>query len=421
MHPNPRRIIPVVVLLAALGGGLWWLFVGRVQAQSDALIASGTVEAVEIAIAPELAGRVTDVLVAEGDRAAAGQVLVRLDDALLQAQLKQAEAALAAAQAQRSAAQANYDLLKAGAHADQVVAAEEAVRAAEANRSAAEAQLAQLRAGARAADIAAAEAAVAQAAAQLKTAQDAHDQTLKCVTVTLPGGAREEVCPGLGTREEQARAALEAAREAHAAAQKRLDQLKAGATKNELDAARARVEAAQAQRDAAQAQLDLLKSGARAEQIVAAKAQVDAAQAQVDAASAALGVLGVQIGKLTLSAPADGVILTQAIEPGEVALPGAALLTLGQLDSLTVTVFIPEDRYGEIGLGQSVTLTTDSFPGETFTARVTRVADKAEFTPRNVQTAEGRRTTVFAVKLSVQNRDARLKPGMPVDVTFNER
>jgi multidrug resistance efflux pump len=415
MHPNPRRIVPVIVLLAVLGGGLWWLFIGRVEAQPTGLKASGTVEVVTIAVAPELAGRVADVLVAEGDRVSAGQALIRLDDTLLQTQLKQAEAGLAAAQAQRAAAQANYDLLKSGAQPDQIGAAEQAVKAAEAAVAGAQAQLAQMQAGARAGDIASAQAAIAAAAAQQKIAQDTYDKTLTCVTI----GTRE-VCPGLGTREEQARAALNAANEAYTAAQKRLDQLRAGATKTELDVARSRVTSAQAQRDMAQAQLDLLKAGARPEQLSAAQAQANAAQAQVDAAAAALNVLKVQISKLTLSAPADGVILTRAIEPGEMALPGATLLTLGRIDDLTITVFIPEDRYGRISLGQAVTIRADSFPGETFTAHVTRIAGQGEFTPRNVQTAEGRATTVFAVRLSIKNVDGKLKPGMPVDVEFNE-
>ncbi len=411
MHER-ARFIPVVLIVVVLALGVWW-WTNRVATADGPLIASGTIEATEIAVAPELAGRVTEVFVAEGDRVMAGQELIRLDDTLLQRQLKQAEAALAAAQAQHAAAQANYALLQAGAHADQIAAAAEAVHVAEANVSAAEAQLAQLQAGARSADVAAAEAAVAAAAAQLKVAQDTYDWTLTCVTI---GG--QEICPGLGTREEQARAALNAANEAHEAAKKRLDQLEAGATKSELDAARARVEAAKAQRDMAQAQLDLLEAGARDEQLAAAQAQVDAAQAQVDAATASLEVLKAQIDRLTLTAPADGVILTRAIEPGEVALPGALLLVVADTSDLRLTIYIPESRYGEIRLGQAAQVTVDSFPGETFAARVARIADRAEFTPRNVQTAEGRATTVFAVRLTVTNDDGKLKPGMPADVAF---
>jgi HlyD family secretion protein len=423
------RFIPIVLISVVAVLGVYW-FTQRAAAQDQGLKASGTIEATDITLAPELGGRVVEVLAAEGDLVQADQPIVRLDDALLQAQLKQVEASIKAAQAQQraaqaqqQAAQANYDLLKSGPLGDQIAAAEQAVKTAEANVSALEAQLAQLKAGARGGDIAAVEAAVAQAAAQLKVATDLHDKTMQCVTV--PG--RGEVCPGLGEREEQARAAQNAAQEAYDAAVARLNQIKSGATQNEINAAQARVEAAQAQRAQAQAQLDLLKSGTRAEQLAAAQAQIDAAKAQVEgaeaqieAAKAQAGVLQTQIDKLTLRAPLAGVVLRRAIEPGEMALPGASLLTIGDTDHLYLTVYIPENRYGEIKLGQTAQVNVDSFPGQAFTAQVTRIADRAEFTPRNVQTAEGRATTVFAVKLAVENADGKLKPGMPADVVFNE-
>jgi len=71
-------------------------------------------------------------------------------------------------------------------------------------------------------------------------------------------------------------------------------------------------------------------------------------------------------------------------------------------------------------LNQRATVTVDSFPGQEFEARVVYIADEAEFTPRNVQTAEGRRSTVFAVRLSIADPTGLLKPGMPADVVFEE-
>ncbi len=79
---------------------------------------------------------------------------------------------------------------------------------------------------------------------------------------------------------------------------------------------------------------------------------------------------------------------------------------------------VPEDRYGEIHIGQEATVTVDSFPGQTFKATVTKIADQAEFTPRNVQTVEGRSATVYAVKLKVNDPEGKLKLGMPADVVF---
>ncbi len=125
------------------------------------------------------------------------------------------------------------------------------------------------------------------------------------------------------------------------------------------------------------------------------------------------------MGKLVITAPVDGVVLARNIEPGEVVLSGATAFTLGQLEHLTITVYILENRYGEVKLGDQARVSVDSFPDQTFDATVMRIADQAEFTPRNVQTAEGRQTTVFAVELSVQNPAGLLKPGMPADVTFS--
>jgi len=420
MHLKFRYILLAVIVFAVIGGGLW-LFSSRAQAATPPTLAvSGTIEAVQINVAAETGGRVTDVLAKEGDRVIAGQTLIRLDDTVLQAQIEQAQTTLAAAQAQREAAQASYDLLKAGAQSDQIAAAQQQVQVAAAQVAGAEAQLGEVKTSVRSADVAAAEAAVAQAAAQLKVARDNHDQTMKCYDYTRPGGSKDSVCPLLGTQEEQARAALNAAQQAYDAAQAQLKQVKAGATVHQVDAAQAQVTAAQAQQGMAQAQLDQLKAGARPEQIRAAQAAIDATQAQITAAQANVKMLQLQQSKLTLTAPASGAILVRTIQPGEVALPGTALLTIGQLDSLSIVVYVPEDQYGHIRLGQSAQVKVDSFPGEIFTATVTTISDQAEFTPRTAQTSEERATTVYAVKLAIDNAAGKLKPGMPADVTWQE-
>jgi len=118
--------------------------------------------------------------------------------------------------------------------------------------------------------------------------------------------------------------------------------------------------------------------------------------------------------------PIDGVVLYRSVEPGEFAAPGAPLITVADLDHLTVTVYVPEDRYGRIALGAIYPITVDSFPGEVFTGTVRHIADHAEFTPRNVQTTDSRKTTVFAVKLDLASGAGKLKPGMPADVNFGD-
>ncbi len=111
-------------------------------------------------------------------------------------------------------------------------------------------------------------------------------------------------------------------------------------------------------------------------------------------------------------------VLSSSAEPGEFSTPGATLLVLGRDDDKTITVYIPEDRYGLLSIGQPAVVSVDSFPGASFDATVVNIADQAEFTPRNVQTVEGRKNTVFAIKLKVDDPQDKLKSGMPADVTF---
>jgi HlyD family secretion protein len=206
---------------------------------------------------------------------------------------------------------------------------------------------------------------------------------------------------------------LDAAQALADAAEANYTNLANGARPEQRTAAQSQLAAAQAQFEAAE--INRSTAEIRAE---AAAAQAGAASAQVILAQAAVEVVDVQIAKLTLTAPINGVVLARSIEPGELAVPGAPLLVLADLTRLTITVYLPEDRYGEVFLGDEASVSVDSFPGQRFTATVTRIADRAEFTPRNVQTAEGRRTTVFAIELTISNTEVKLKPGMPADVKF---
>lgn len=129
------------------------------------------------------------------------------------------------------------------------------------------------------------------------------------------------------------------------------------------------------------------------------------------------GVSGGFSGRIR--APIDGVVLLRAAEPGEITSAGGSLLVVANLDKMTLTVYVPEDQYGKIYLGQEYPITVDSFPNRVFMGKVTHISDKAEFTPRNVRTVQGRKNTVYAVRLTIPNPDHALKPGMPADVTLN--
>jgi HlyD family secretion protein len=163
----------------------------------------------------------------------------------------------------------------------------------------------------------------------------------------------------------------------------------------------------------AEAKLASVKAGPMPEDVAVA-------QVQVQQAETALALVKVPLGKLTLTAPRAGMITERAINPGELATPGATLMNLGDLNRVTLTVYVPETQYGRVKPGQVARVHVDAFPDRTFEGTVTYISPEAEFTPKNVQTAEERVNLVFAVKITLENQvgangQHMLKPGMPAD------
>jgi multidrug resistance efflux pump len=148
------------------------------------------------------------------------------------------------------------------------------------------------------------------------------------------------------------------------------------------------------------------------------------AQARVLEAEIALALVEVQLAKQTLTAPRNGLISQKLVDSGELAAPGAVLLELSDIDTVDLTVYIPETQIGRVKIGQQARVYVDAYNSEVFEGTVSFIAHEAEFTPRNVQTQEERVNLVFAVKISLDNADHRLKPGMPADAeilsTFSE-
>ncbi len=440
---NMKKIIPAVFLVGLIVAAL--VYLKSVSTGNQGLTASGSIEAPEISLAAEIGGLVAEVNVQEGDMVAAGQVLVRFDDALLQSQLLQAEAAL-------EQAQANYDLLVSGGPEAQRKAA---IAGAQLQLTVAQQALDDLLENA---DLAAAQAeqAVANARDLVRDAQErvdnlyvgspqvdidqaeanlilARDQLDKAEENFEPYRNKPETNLTRATYQSR----LAQAQKNYDNAARYLNNLEGEA--NDIDLAQALADLdyaqnfldlatkdyddrkdgpdpdalaqAQAKLENAQAQLELAQADPSPEEVAVAAAQVEAAEAAVQGVQ-------VQLDKLTLTAPVAGTVLFRSVDPGEVAQPSTPLITLAQLDALTITVYVQEDRYGEVSIGTQALVEVDSFPGVEFDAEVVRIADQAEFTPRNVQTQEGRRATVYAVKLNVENVDGRLKPGMPADVTF---
>ena len=443
---HKRPIIPVIILLvlAILVGGYFGIrtFLNK---GGNALTASGTIEAIEVTISPEIGGKVAEVSIEEGNAVKTGDPLFRLDGTLLQAQravavasLDLARATTTIANAGLATAQANYNLTLNAARlefvsirtsdwsamnpvgytlpggyfspSEEISAAQEEVGAARSALDTKQSILNNLQADPANIDFVATEMrlSIARSASIV-----AHDVLM-----------RAETANNTNLRDE-AQSAYDSAKTELEDAQAAYDNLKDTVGAKDIISARAGLSIAQERLESAQDRLLSLQTGENSPKVAAAQATLHQAQTSADQsalavtqAEASLALIDKQIAMLTVTSPADGTILTRSIQPGEIVSPSAAAMTLGRLDNLSITVYVPEDRYGELSLGEFATVTVDSFPGETFTANVSHISEQAEFTPRNVQTTEGRTSTVFAVKLQVQDPGGKLKPGMPADVTF---
>jgi HlyD family secretion protein len=158
------------------------------------------------------------------------------------------------------------------------------------------------------------------------------------------------------------------------------------------------------------------------EQIDVLRAERDALARQRGQAEAQLAEQQSHVSDFSVKSPIDGRVLTRTVERGERVEPGMPLFTLVDLDRLYVKIYVPEPSIGKVALGQEARVYVDAYPGRAFPARVSRVSQEAEFTPKNVETREERVKLVFAVEVALtENPGGVLKPGMPADATIRGR
>ena len=405
-------IFPVILLFAALAL-LWYYWVRPAGSLSTAwnnlinppaptipaLTASGTVEMTEINVAPEAAGKILAVNVKEGDTVHVGDVLVQLDNTLLKDQR-----AIAASTLQT----ANIALVQLTSPAT----------------------------------IASVQAAIAQDKQNIDNAQQAYDNQRTFTTnqsavqnaqasLVLAQKALEDAQnhynnvngnPDNNTDKAAAYQKLYAAQTAYNSANYTYNLWLGKVNSEQLDIKAGALGVARAKLPEDQALLDVLNGGPIPDNATGAGiVQLQQARIAVQLVQANLNLLDDEIKKMTVTSLVNGMVMTRNAEPGSVVNAGAVMLTVGRLDELTITVYVPEDRIGEVILGQTANVSVDSFPGVVFKAVVTYISDQAEFTPRNVETVSGRKNTVFAVKLTLSDTSGKLKPGMPADVVFNPK
>jgi len=215
----------------------------------------------------------------------------------------------------------------------------------------------------------------------------------------------------------QAREALNQAIENLSSAQEDFQRLEslfkaAAATKKQRDDAQSRLTTARAQAASAQEGLKKLENFARPEDVKAALARVDQAVYSVR-------LLQKAIQDCTVRAPAQGIVTEKLVEEGELAAPGTGLYVITDLDTVKLTIYVPETELGNVRLGQKAHISIDSRPGTAFPGTVTYISPVAEFTPRDIQTKDERVKLVYAVKVEIPNPQGIFKPGMPADAALD--
>ena len=305
--------------------------------------ASGYVEATEVRVAAEVGGRILELLVEEGKRVAAGDLIARLDSA-------DVEIAIRRAQAERDQAIAQLRLVQAGPRVEDVRQARAQAQSADA-------------------DVAAAQAELDAAVADLQR--------------------------------------FEALLQANAGSRKQRDD---AATRRQVAAAR--VAAARERARAADEAVARLRAGSRTEEIAAARARVSATEAQ-------LSSLEKNLGDAQVKSPVGGTVTSKLVDAGEMIAPRAPIVVVSDLDHAWANVYVDEPLVPRLRLGQAATLVTDA--GQRIPGTVTFISPRAEFTPRNVQTADERSKLVYRIKVTVDNREGILKPGMPVEAELTDK
>lgn len=377
--PKKKILILAVVAIVVIVAIILTVQYVRVWSKRDPNIVtiSGNIEITDAEVSFKIAGRVEKRLVSEGERVEAGQLVAVLDSMDLSQ-----EVALRAAELQ--AGQAVLAELEAGSRVEEIEEAKAAQRRAQA-------KLDELVAGSRPQEIDAAKAAEQQARGEYVRWQAEFARQKKLFEDAV-----------ISAREfEAADAAYTTAKERLREVGEHLKLVVEGPRKEEIEQARAALRESSAR-------YELVRTGPRIEWI-------DRARADVQRAKQALALAETRLGYATLHAPLTGIVLSENVEPGEYVVAGTPVVTVGNLVDVWLRGYINETDLGRVKVGQTVCVTTDTYPDKTYEGRISFISSEAEFTPKNVQTTEERVKLVYRIKVNITNPEMELKPGMPAD------
>ncbi len=346
---------------------------------------SGTLQPESAQVGSTIGGRVVAIHVQDGDRVKAGQAIVSLDDSAQRA-------AVATAISQKHQAAAALADLKAGPRPQEVAQAFSAEVSAKAVLDKTPQELRVARATVRQA-----RASLAQAQASLRSATLSYERAERLFSQgAIAAQARDDA----RATYDNARAAVMSARAQVASARAHLTETE----KSDTTVARQAYESAVQNRQ-------LVVAGARPQQILQAQAALNAAEANVSAAQT-------NLREMTVRAPADGTIDSLDLRVGDLVGPRAAVAVVREFKDPFVRIYVAQRDLGSFRIGDSVQVRSDSLSGVLFDGRVEQIDQDAQFTPRDVQTAEDRAELSFGVKVRVHDPNRRLHGGTTVEVAL---
>lgn len=382
-----KKIIPVVLVLLIITAAI--LSSGLFKKEDPNLIRlSGNIELTQVDISFKMPGRLIALNVREGDRVTKGMRIAQLDQTSTLRTKSQQEAGLNAANGQLAQMFTSVQFQR------EQIENDLALRTAELR--AAESQLADLVAGSRPQEI-------TQARAALDDARTWHQQASEDWARAETLYKNEDISRA---QYDQFRARFESTRQTARQAEQRLALVEEGPRKQQIETARSQVERARAAIKLSETNRLELK---RREQEIAVR------KAEIERAKAGIAIVDAQLDDTSIDSPIDGVVLVKSAEAGEVLAGGATVVTIGDIEHPWLRAFVGEKDLGRVKLGGKVKLTTDSYPGKVYWGRISFIASEAEFTPKQIQTADERVKLVYKIKVEVDNPNQELKANMPVD------
>ncbi len=382
-----------LAIIAGISTSTWYYLHRQVP---TGLQLSGRIEGYETDIGAKIPGRVNFVAVREGDKVTKGEVIAKLDDAEIQAQLSGARAKLSAAQQQVQQASLQISIIE-----NQI---EEAQLNLQQSQGDAKGKIDQAQS-----TVAAAEAQLSEAKAQLdaiisaaKLAKITRD---RYATLYFEGAYNKQQYDQAQTSLETAESAVKARQSGVSAAIKQVNVAKGALT--------------QAQTTSLNPDIQINKIQQLRKQLNIAKSQFNAAQDDVKNAQATEKQILAQIAYLNVVSPIDGVVTARSVEPGTVVGSGGTLLTIINPNTVYLRGYIPEGEIGKVKVGRTAKVWLDSNPNKPLSARVSAIDTQASFTPENIYFKQDRVEQVFGVKLSIDQPDGLAKPGMPADAEID--